>query len=174
MKGLAWILGASIALWAGCDTGSAGDDQPGDDDNDVVCTAELDIAGSFVQTSPPPTPETGCWPIGTWTFQATVVTNDCATAPTPGQESFRVDRDTAAPEPDFTWIYTYLTTPATNTADISVSSGGVGECEGQLLLFNSDGKEMWSLRPALLLDSSLAGHGTFSIHTRDQRSPPDN
>jgi len=45
------------------------------------CTAQFTTAGTFAYSTPPPTGYTGCWPIGTWTFTATRVMNDCSPEP---------------------------------------------------------------------------------------------
>jgi hypothetical protein len=178
MKRLAGILSTSVIVLgvAACDTGSAGggDDLNGDDsiEDEITCMADLDITGTFTQSALPPSPDTGCWPIGTWTFQQSIVSNDCSPTPTPASQQFRVDRDTASAEPDFTWIYTYLTDPSANT-DLSVTSGGAGLCEGILKIFSDDGKSVWNLHPMLQADLSLIGNGTFEVHTRDQRPPPN-
>jgi len=173
MRTIAGILGSCIfALGlAACDTGSAGDDVQGDDavDDEITCEAMLSITGTFAESTPIPVGRTGCWPVGTWTFNSTVVSNDCSPSPTPGQQQFRVDRDTTAEQPDYTFIYTYLTDPTDTTHRLSVAGDGGGICEGQLEVYNDDGLEIWNLHPTMQLGGVLDGQGTFEVHTVDQR-----
>jgi hypothetical protein len=173
MKKIVGILVSTITALglAACDTGSAGDDVQGDDavDDEITCDAALSITGTFVESVPIPVGRTGCWPVGTWTFNSTVVSNDCSPAPTPAQQQFTVERDLAAEQPDYTFIYTYVTDPSDTTHRLSVSGDGGGLCEGQLELFSDDGLSVWNLHPTLQLGGVLDGQGTFEVHTRDQR-----
>ena len=175
MKRFAGIL--SVSLLAACTAGSVdgGDDVGGGDDDiedAITCMSDLAITGTMAQSVTPPVGTTGCWPVGTWTFQPSIASNDCSPAPTPAQQVFRVDRDTASPEPDFTWIFTYVTNPTDPYAKISMGSGGAGECEGTLKLFSADGLSTWNLHPMLNEDLTIIGGGTYEVHTRDQRPPP--
>src|SRR5262249_42649986 len=60
-----------------------GKDDPMIDPNGIVCSAELDVAGSFVTSMPQPEDVFGCWPVGVWTFKATLRpdTNECSEPP---------------------------------------------------------------------------------------------
>jgi len=150
---------------AACDPGSV----DGSNSDELICTAELTLAGTFAIGTPQPAEVGGCWPIGTWTFTATVGTHDCAAAPTPlAQYQIRVDRDETSADPDFTWLYTYVTDPADATAHVGVSSGGAGLCEGEVLLFSADGKTKWNMHPALNADKSIGGSGEYEVHTTSQ------
>jgi hypothetical protein len=176
MKRLAGILSiAALGLGlAACDTGTAGDDVQGDDTEDrITCMADLDLTGSFAIGYPQPAEISGCWPIGTWTFTATVVNNTCTDTPTlEPSYAFRVDRDTGSADPDYMWLYS-ITSPAQGDAHnaVKVSSGGGGLCEGGMQIYSSDGKQEWNLHPSLNADASLDGIGTFQIHTTDVRPP---
>ncbi|MBP6629681.1 MAG: hypothetical protein KBG28_20320 [Kofleriaceae bacterium] len=170
------LLGSAGA--AGCvgaaDDGGGGGGGGGGGSGDVdriTCSAELGITGTFAVGDPRPAEIMGCWPIGTWTFTATVGASNCPAAPPlASQYQFRGERDLTSEDPDYTWVYTYLTDPTDTMVRVSVSSGGGGECEGSIQLFSADGKTLTLLKPALQEDGvTLTGFGQYEIHTLDQR-----
>ena len=71
------IAGVSALILAtGCLVESSGEDLTPTDMLGRVCTTDLAVTGTFVQSKAPPvhedgTPYTGCWPIGTWSFTGT-------------------------------------------------------------------------------------------------------
>ena len=136
------------------------------------CTAQMDVTGSFVQSKAPPvhedgTPYTGCWPIGTWTFSATVTTTDCDAKPALlPQYQFKVDEALDADGIPYQ-VNTYMTDPSVRHR-VKVSQGGDGLCEGELNLFSADGKEVWIIKPELYADLHLGGDGEYSMHKEDQ------
>jgi hypothetical protein len=112
-------IGSAAALLGGCDPGAVED---GTIEDEILCQAELTMVGTFAVGTPKPDEINGCWPIGTWTFTATVGTHDCAQAPTPlPQYQIRVDRDLTSEDPDYSWLYTYVTDPADTTGFCSSS-----------------------------------------------------
>jgi hypothetical protein len=160
--------GSAAALLAGCDPGSVGDDD-GQVTDELLCSAELTTTGTFTVGTPKPAEINGCWPIGTWTFTVAVGAHDCSAAPTPlAQYQIRVDRDLTAEDPDYTWIYSYLTDPNDMTANVSVTSGGGGLCEGIVMVYANDGKTVWNMHPGLQADNSLTGAGEYEEHTVNQ------
>lgn len=180
MKRLAGCLGlALIALGSACTTGSVEGDDTGpigddvDDEDRITCQTDLDIAGTFTVSDAQPAEIVGCWPIGTWTFTATVTANDCASPPSLlGSYSFRGERDLSADDPNYAWDFT-VTAPNDPLASVSVQSGGGGLCSAGLNYFTADGKGTYSLHPALQEGGALIGHGTFQQHTLDQRPQED-
>ena len=54
------------------------------------------------------------------------------------------------------------------TATVSVSSSAGGVCEGILLIYSADGKQVWNLHPALHPDSTIDGLGDFETHSTNQ------
>jgi hypothetical protein len=137
-----------------------------------VCTTTLKTTGSFVQSKAPPvhedgTPYTGCWPIGTWTFSASVDQGDCTAAPTLlAQYQFKVDEMLDADGIPYQ-VNTYMTDPASRHR-VKVSQGGDGLCEGELNLFSADGKEVFILKPELYADLHLGGEGEYQLFKSDQ------
>jgi len=137
-----------------------------------VCTMQMSVTGSFVQSKAPPvhedgTPYTGCWPIGVWTFQAQRGTTDCQQAPTLlSQYQFKVDEALDSDGLPYQ-VNTYMTDPASHHR-VKVSQGGDGLCEGELNLFSADGKEVWIIKPELYSDNHLGGDGEYSLHAADQ------
>jgi hypothetical protein len=154
----------SIAALAACDPGSVGTEEDA-----IVCSAQMNITGSFAVGTPKPAEISGCWPIGTWTFTMTVAGHNCGAAPTPlPQYQIRVDRDVASEDPDYTWLYTYVTDPNDMHAEVSVTSGGGGLCEAEVLLYQDEGLTIWNLHPALQADNTLNGLGDYEEHTVTQ------
>jgi len=156
------IMAATVsALALACD-GSV------DAEDEIVCSTQFTIAGSAVLETKP-AEIGGCWPVGTWTFTLTQTANSCATAPTPlAQYQMKVERDLAAPEPDHTYNYTFLTDPTDMTVELGTTSGGGGLCEGEILIFADGGNTVWNLHPALQADNTLNGLGDYEQHTTNQ------
>jgi hypothetical protein len=175
MKRLAGITSASLlALTVGCTAGSVGgDDIAGDDvppsTDETLCRAELTLQGTYTITDPQPEEIIGCWAVGNWDFQATVVNNTCDGPPElAATYSFTIERDLAAPDPNYDFIYT-VTSPQDPFARLNVQSGGGGICTGVLTLYNADGKGITNLHPAQQTGGAINGHGYWEIHTQDQR-----
>jgi hypothetical protein len=154
-----------------------GDDQPPPVDNSEVCNASFTITGTFARDNavPPPNdpdtglPITGCWPIGTWTFSATVASNACSTAPTAlAQYSFKVERKPSPDGGDDTvQELTNLTQNMGNMQyHLSMSANGQG-CQGHLELGSADGKQYWNMAPTLPKDlaaTAISGSGDYVLY----------
>jgi hypothetical protein len=142
-----------------------------------ICTQQLTTTGSFVQSVAPPanpdgTPYEGCWPIGTWTFTASVGDGDCETKPTVlAQYQFKAELMTDMDGNDYQ-VYTYMTDPSIRNR-LKISQGGDGLCEGELNLFSTDGKSVWILKPELYADQHLGGNGEFQLYGSDQWTGAD-
>ena len=165
---------SAVALtMTGCLVSSDGGNMMPPDMLGRVCTAELTVTGSFVESmaaplNPDGTPYVGCWPIGTWTFTAAMGTTDCKTAPPDllSQYQFRADYALDADgNPEQT--YTYMTDPTAHNR-VKVSQGGNGLCEGELNLFGPDGTDVWILKPELYSDKHLGGSGEYQKFKTDQ------
>jgi hypothetical protein len=167
------IAGVSALILAtGCLVESTGEDLTPTDMLGRVCTTELAVTGSFVQSKAAPphedgTPYTGCWPIGTWTFSASYGMGDCTTKPALlAQYQFKVDELFDMDGIPYQ-VNTYMTDPSAR-ARVKVSQGGDGLCEGELNLFSADGKEVTILKPELYADQHLGGNGELQIYKSDQ------
>jgi len=133
-----------------------------------LCESTLAITGTFVQGDPPPADlEGGCWPDGMWTFTATVTDNGtCPTQPPiPPQFQYKVVQDD-----DFNDTITYLTDPTNIYTPSSISGGDGGLCVGEFIIYSSDGKSIFNLRPALQTGNILDGQGDWRLYDSDQRN----
>lgn len=165
----------ALILSTGClvESAGGGDDGPKVDDMlGRICTVTLKTEGTFAQSKEPPvhddgTPYTGCWPIGTWTFTASIVEGDCENQPSLlPQYQFKVDEmfdDDGNPYQ----VNTYMTDPSVRHR-VKVSQGGDGLCVGELNLWSADGKEVWILKPSLYADLHLGGEGEYQLYHDDQ------
>jgi hypothetical protein len=183
---MAQNVGACVAfglMLAACGVGDTGggDTQPdaSSDDPDIAlgitCRAAFNLTGTMTPGTPtrpldPATtqPITGCWPVGTWSFTATVdtttmQTHPCTTPPTvlPKYE-FRVDRTQQTDGSGLVESYTYLGDMAM-LGHLKVSEGGGGECEAGLELWSIDNKMFWNMKPDLT-QTTIAGHGDFAVY----------
>lgn len=163
----------ALVLSTGCLVQSDGGGDPPGSMLGRICTTTLKTSGSFVQSKAPPvhedgTPYTGCWPIGTWTFTATMEgESDCDTPPTLlPQYQFKVDEMFDVDGNPYQ-VNTYMTDPSVRHR-VKVSQGGDGLCEGELNLFSADGKEVWILKPELYADLHLGGEGEYQLYHDDQ------
>lgn len=169
------FLGALLALGAlpGClDVNWNPDDQdvPGGSDEDrdealgIVCKASLAITGTFEEGAPQPPDVFGCWPVGLWTFTASVTENQCPDPPQlEAQYQVKVERDAEDNE-----IYTYMNDPSYERVRLKVTSGGGGLCEGGFEIYSPDGKILTNLKPALQADKTLNGFGDYEVYNEDQ------
>lgn len=172
---------------AGCGVGGGDGTTPGDDDgqpppvdNGEVCSASFTITGTFARDNaiPPPTdPDTGetltgCWPVGTWTFTASVADNMCPTAPMVlTQYSFTVTRMPAPEGGDDTVEMLTNTTPNLGgmKSHLKMSSNGQG-CQGHLELGSADGTQYWNMVPTLPKDltaTQISGSGDYTLYKTD-------
>lgn len=136
------------------------------------CSAMLTLAGSFVQTSARPVgsdgmPITGCWPIGTWTFSATLGENDCSDTPVLLPKYVFTGTEGSDSDGDYTESFAYTTDPSAMTI-VKVTEAGNGLCEGELDIFSSNGLDEWDFSPFLNPDNSIDGQGLYSEYTTDQ------
>jgi hypothetical protein len=182
------LLLAALTAAAGCGVGGddgggttpPGDDQPGPVDNAEVCSASFAITGTFARdnATPPPTdpetgtPLTGCWPIGAWTFTASVASNMCSAAPAVlASYSFTVKR-TAAPDGGNDTVQTIEnTTPNMGSLKyhLAMSSNGQG-CEGHFEFGSADGTQYWNMTPTLPKDltaTAITGGGDYVLYKKD-------
>jgi hypothetical protein len=180
-------------LFTACGVGGPGDDEPDPNPNGVQCGAAFLTTGSFVEDAANPRPLDpigpdgeagtaddntvpigGCWPVGTWTFTATVdsaaavvdADNDgdgdrCGEVSgtnVPGLEasySFRVTRTEDPAAGGLVESYQYLGT-SPNFFGIKVSEGGGGDCEGIVEFKSTDSKQWWTFNPNICTSANCA------------------
>jgi hypothetical protein len=172
-------LVATTACGVGDDSGTVSDDR--NTKLGIVCSASFKMSGTFTPGTParpidPDTtlPLTGCWPVGTWNFTATVDTNDCKTPPAVlPSYSFRVDRMEGADMQGLVDTYANLTSISGMKWHLSVSSNGQG-CEGNFELGSADGKNYWNMQPVLSNapdgappTTTITGNGDFDQYNAD-------
>lgn len=162
------LLLATVVSTGACGVGGGDDDDNGlagpvqggiDNNNDklmISCNASFKVNGTFTPGTPArPTdadtgqPIGGCWPVGTWTFTATVAQNGCSSAPEllPSY-SFKVDRIEGSDMQGLVDSYTVLSNTSTKKVHLSVSSTGQG-CEANFELGSTDGKDYWNFKPLI-------------------------
>lgn len=192
MMRAAFVAGAIV--WTGCIDSGPNEEPKPVNPNGLLCGSAFTTQGSWVAGTPtrildPDHPDyapTGCWPVGTWTFTATVDAaatiedynedgkadrcGDITGTPQPAVEpsySFRVDRS----DPEGTgWVDTYTLTSSIGDAEVvrlKVTGGGGGECEGYVHLRSADGKTEWNLKPTLT-GSTIGGLGDFWVYLEPQ------
>lgn len=175
MMRLAGAFAISI-LAVGCGVGDPSTD-PGPDMNPLgrQCTATFMTHGSFVPDTANPKPvdpetgvaNAGCWPIGVWTFTATIDQNDCTPAPTTLTQYQFKGTITLNEDGDPIQAFSYMTDPSARNI-VKVSEGGSGLCEGEVDLYNADGTQVFTFKPALNADNTIAGDGEFGIFSSNQ------
>jgi hypothetical protein len=130
----------------------------------ILCEAQVGIAGRFEAAARRPSDVVGCWPVGTWTFSATVQSTDCASPPALEREyAFSVARDSEQIE-----SYRFLNDPARDGVKLKVTSGGSGLCEGGLMIWSADRKTLFNLKPTLNADGTVAGNGEIELYATPQ------
>lgn len=169
-------LGAMLLLGLSVGACGVGEDEytPPEDYGDrneqlgVICDATFNITGTFVAGTParPAEIPTGCWPVGTWTFTASVADNACPAAPAvlPSYR-FTVGREMD----DLGWVDTYSWSgDIAAVRRLKVTEGGAGDCEGGLELFSADGTEFWNMKPSQE-GGVLGGSGEYAKYNQNAR-----
>jgi len=168
LAGVSFLLAAAVSTGA-CGVGGGDDDDDGgsnlgpvqggtDDNNQKLgkeCNAAFKIQGTFTPGTPARPnddngqPIGGCWPVGTWTFTASVASNGCSKAPEilPSY-LFKVERLDGDDGQGLVDKYSNLTDIATKKWHLSVSSTGQG-CEANFELGSPDGKDYWNMKPLI-------------------------
>lgn len=169
---------ASLLAIVACLGCGVGDDPTGPDPNPnrVRCSGAFTTMGLFVEAvlrpliDDPIDPRNGfaiqgCWPVGTWTFTATIDAvaevpdidgdligdrcgDDGTTPPTVDAEyKFRVERviDANGEPVDQT---TYLGT-SPDFFKVKISEGGDGDCQGVMEMVSADKTKWWGLNPTI-------------------------
>jgi hypothetical protein len=141
--------------------------------NGVTCSADVTISGTFTQSTPPPTDGDtlpGCWPIGTWSFTATVAKNN-GCSPTPamlGNYSFTVALTDATDGSGQTQTLTSTTSVPSGIQTHLKVSGTAQGCTGIFELGGDSGKDYWNLQPVLTNGSTtLTGTGAYDEYADD-------
>ncbi len=145
------------------------------DPNGQQCVAHMTATGTFAPNTATPPPNGwgngGCWPAGTWTFSLAVTDNNCPAAPTPlAQYSFKGVETTDMNGDPVVNTFTLITPdPSLQRNIVKVSEGGAGLCAGEVDLYSTDGKQVWSLQPEINFDNAtISGDGSFEIYSTDQ------
>jgi hypothetical protein len=108
-------------------------------------------------------PITGCWPVGLWTFSATVAQSSCPTPPAVlPSYAFQLDKIEGPDMQGFVDKITNMTDIGSMQVHLTVSSNGQG-CEGNLELGSPDGKDYWHMIPTLLNPANAADPPTTAI-----------
>jgi hypothetical protein len=136
--------------------------------NDMSCTSELSLTGTFTPDGTRPAAYDGCWGAGNWTFSATVTSNNCGSAPALSP-SYQF---TAATEPDMNGDpivdkFTLVTPdPATVMDIVKISELGAAQCEGEVDICSTDLTHVFVLRPDLTEASGngLTGQGEYLVY----------
>jgi hypothetical protein len=174
IRGLFSVAGLSVLAAACVPDGSTGYADPNGPENKAtgrLCTAILNLTGTFTPGTPDPdTANMGkCYPVGTWTFAATMGDTNCMTPPSlESQYAFTDTRDTSNPDTEFIDMITYLNSPGNDHVKIKVNAGDGGICTGIIDIFSPDGMAVTTLRPSLNDDNSLSGFGEYDLYDTNQ------
>jgi hypothetical protein len=170
-------IGAFVLLGSLLGACGVGDPQADTDNRDeqlgIVCNATFTTTGSFVAAAPTrPVDNTGCWPVGTWTFTAKIDQNECDQAPSVlASYQFKVDR-AVNPDPtkDEGYVESYAMMSSTSPLmlrKLSVSEIASG-CQAGVELFSADGTQFWNMRPLLSKDGTISGFGEYALYDSNQ------
>jgi hypothetical protein len=159
--GLAGIT-LSLAAMTGCMGGALSTEEQVRNELGIQCEAKLAIEGRFEASQTQPSDIFGCWPVGVWTFKATVVENGCPNDPLLEEEYvFEVTRDV-----EEVMHYQYVNDPSFENVRMKVTSGGSGLCEGGFEVFTPDATILTNLKPNLMPDGTLTGQGEYIVYDR--------
>jgi hypothetical protein len=170
--GLNATLFLGLASLVACTTG---DPNTNNDTRGITCAATFTVAGTFTASAARPADNLdGCWPIGMWTFTATMTdAGGCSPAPVPlGQYQMEgtLVQNPEDPTGPMLEAFDYVTDPNVRSR-VGANEGGSGSCEGELDLYSADGKQVWLLKPETdTIDAmtTISGSGEYRTYTTDQ------
>jgi hypothetical protein len=174
---LAAALGACAAPAPGGPIGGNGPDRiPADDPADderldalgIICQSTLNVTGTFVQGIDQPADLNGCWPVGTWTVNATIDRLGCDPQPNFGADEFTESfvYDVTYDEENTQILVGYANDPDDERVNLKISTAGDSLCHGSMDHFALDGTVI-GFRPTLQLDGTLEGIGTYTVFSDD-------
>ena len=142
-------------------------DDPAIDDRldtlDIACESTLLVTGTYAAGDPPPADHNGCWPVGTWTINATVDRLGCTEQPElPADHVYDITFDDEAT----TINVLFANNPDDERVNLKISTAGDGLCHGSMEHFGLD-NSVWALMPTLQEDGTLSGIGTYSVYNED-------
>jgi len=171
------LLGLSVGA---CGVGDEDYTPPETDDRNeklgIVCDAVFNITGTFVEAATParPAEDPGCWPVGTWTFTASLADNTCPAGPDGTSTvtvlpryQFTVARAEGADMQGWADTYTWAG-DLSAVRRLKVTAGGGGDCEGGVELFSPDGTEFWNMKPTQV-GGVLSGVGEYAKYNENAR-----
>jgi len=153
-----FVLGLGLA---GCGLGDASGSGPSVDVDErppqVLCEAQLTLAGTLTPPGEPPTAELGCVPQGTWVLQVTVGESDCGDVPVGASYTYTVTG---------TGHDTLISYEGPETTSVGIHSGGNGNCLGSFehIWESEGGWNVLLLKPNLEPGTTtIDGVGTFQL-----------
>ena len=131
--------------------------------NDLQCSAQVSITGTFTPDGSRPTAFDGCWGAGAWDFKATITSSTCGSNPALASDY----QFTAASEPDMNGdpivdkFALVAPDPSTMMNIVKISQLGNAQCEGEVDICAPDMLTVWQLRPDLVeaTGNTLSGQG---------------
>ena len=181
MSGIRIPVAAAALLIGACTSG----DPTGGVTEGITCSTALTITGgSFAAVMPAcPYLMTGstmceCWPVGMWTFMVSVDTtmaasNTCSSPQLDASYSFTVGTTTDPSSGDLIPTYT-MADPNNTYPNNIIKVTDDGTCQGNVSLYSTDGKTVWSFsaaaaaQPTVGTSTTLSGVGLFRQYGSDQ------
>jgi len=169
------MLGLGACALDSVDNGGGGDnsglripaDDPAIDERldilDIACESTLFVTGTYVPGDPPPADHNGCWPVGTWTINATVDRLGCDPQPSLIEDYVY---DIIFDDENTTINVGFANDPDNERVNLKISTEGDSLCHGSMQHFGLD-NSVWNLSPTLQLDGTLSGIGTYSVYNED-------
>ncbi len=135
---------------------------------DIICETTMNVTGTYVEGAAQPSEVLGCWPVGTWTVNATVDFLGCNPQPQFTDGAFAdtyVYEVSYNAEESFIQV-SFVNDPADLRTNLKISTEGDGLCHGAMDHFALDGTVI-AFRPTLKEDGTLEGIGTYTIFKDD-------
>lgn len=171
------LLGLSVGA---CGVGDEDYTPPDTDDRNeelgIVCEGVFNLTGTFVAGTPGrPADVSGCWPVGTWTFTASLAESTCPAGPDGTAAAiavlpsyrFTVGRVEGNDMQGYVDTYSWAG-DISAVRRLKVTAGGGGECEGGLELFSADGTQFWNMKPNQT-GGVLSGTGEYALYNENAR-----
>jgi len=133
--------------------------------NDMSCTAQLSLTGTFAPDGTRPAAYDGCWGAGSWTFTAAVTTNNCDSSPalSPSYKFTAQSELDMNGDPIVDKFALVTPDPSTVMNIVKLSQLGNAQCEGEIDICSSDLLHVFQLRPDLTesTGNTITGQGEY-------------
>jgi len=131
--------------------------------NDLQCSAQVSLTGTFTPDGSRPAAYDGCWGAGTWMFTASITSSTCDSNPAiaPSYQFTAKSEADMNGDPIVDVFTLNAPDPSTMENIVKISQLGNSMCEGEVDICSPDMLTVWQLRPDVVeaTGNGITGQG---------------